>query len=377
MKIAINARLLLPNKIDGISRFGYEILKRWVKSHPNVTFHFLFDRQWAEEMIFGENVVPHIVAPPLRHPFLWYAGFHVTIPLYLKRLKADAFFSPEFYLPMGSKLPKIAVFHDLDYEIRPQDVPSALALRYYQHFFPKYGQAANHVISVSNYTKQNLIERYHIEEQKITVAYNGCDAHFFHPISEAKQQQIRAKYADGKPFFHFTGTIQPRKNIENLLLAFDAFKKNYSSDIQLLLVGKQGWKTQSAMETYQKMEHKDAVKFTGFVSDEDLAAIHASSLGLCLVSFLEGFGIPAVEAMNCASPIIAANTGALPEVCGQAALFASPHSPEEIQHALFQLATNPTLRQELIEKGQIQKERFSWDKSAAVIWAEMEKLCAS
>jgi glycosyltransferase involved in cell wall biosynthesis len=361
--IAVNTRLLIAGRIDGIARFSYEILKRVVEMQPEIQFSFLFDRKFEDEMVFGKNVTPYIVPIPSRHPALWYAGFHYFIPQLLKKIQPNLFFSPEFFLAAAPNLPQIPVFHDLDFEFRPQDVPYKTALWYYQHFFPKYAQNAAHILAVSDYTKNAIHDLYKIPLEKISVTHNACNAQFS-SISEVEKREIRQKFTNGNPFFHFVGTIQPRKNIENLLIAFDRFKKIYPSNIQLLLVGKQGWNNESAMKTFEKMEFKDAVKFTGFVSDANLGKIHASSIALCIVSFLEGFGIPAVEAMFAETAILASNRAALPEVCGDAAIFINPDSPESICEALLKLAREEDFRKELILKGKIQRENFSWDKSA-------------
>lgn len=370
--IAVNTRLLLPNKIEGISRFAYEILSRMVKAHEDVHFSFIFDRKWDESYVFGENVSPYQLPFPLRHPILWYAGFEYAIPFLLKKLKPEVFFSPESYIPIHKTCPQVAVFHDIDYEIRPQDIGKKRDLWYLQHFFPKYARAADKIIAVSEYTKNELMQRYNIEQEKIRVAYNGC-THHFAPISEEIKAQTRQKYADSCPYFYFVGTIQPRKNIENLLLSFDLYKKMTDSPTKLLIVGKKGWKLESALQIYENMQFKADVRFTGFVSDEELNQISAASLGLCMVSFLEGFGIPAVEAMHCETAIIASHTAALPEVCGKAALYISPENPESIVKAMQQLAQDMPLRNRLIAAGRIERTRFSWDNSAEIVWGELEK----
>ena len=151
------------------------------------------------------------------------------------------------------------------------------------------------------------------------------------------------------------------------------YKKNNPSATKLLIVGKKGWKLESALEVYENMQFKADVRFTGFVSDAELNGISAASLGLCMVSFLEGFGIPAVEAMYCETAIIASNTAALPEVCGKAALYISPENPEHIAQAMQQLSEDDALRNRLIAAGKIERERFSWDISAEIVWQELEK----
>lgn len=370
--IAVNTRLL-KNPLDGIGRFSFEVLTRLTTQHPETTFTFIYDRKQAKPLIEGHNV-RHVVIPiPSRHAVLWYAGFHVALPLYLSHIQPDIFFSPESYITTHPSIPQVAVFHDIDFELRPQDIGSGTALWYLKRFFPEYARRAAHIVAVSDYTKQNLMQMYHIPEHKISVSYNAAMQNF-HPTSLAAQQAIRAKFTDGQPFFHFVGTIQPRKNIEGLLMAFDAYKQLTGLPTRLLIVGKQGWKTENAARTFENMQYKSDVHFTGFVDDATLNAIYGASIALCMVSFLEGFGIPAVEAMKCETAVIATCEGALPEVCGEAAHFIYPQEVDSITQALIRLSKDPQYRTSLIEKGKSIRNRYNWDTTAAQIWTQFTRL---
>ncbi len=373
--VAVNTRLLLKGKIEGIGRYAYEILKRMAENHPDVRFTFIFDRPWDESFCFGPNVTPVVVFPPSRHAILWYIGFHFTIRRLLSKLKPDVFFSPEPYLTNHPSIPQVNVFHDLDYVHRPQDIGSFFSRVYLLKMFPYYARKATEIISVSQYTKKSLMELYHINPEKIHVVNSNSNP-IFHPISEAEKEAVRNQFTEGNPYFYFAGTMQPRKNVENLLLAFDLFKNQHPSAIKLVLVGRQGWKTEKALQIYESMQHKSDVVFTGFVSDEEMNRISCASIALCFVSFLEGFGLPPLEAMHTETPSICSDRGAIPEVCGDAVHYTDPEKPERIADAMLKLSTDEPYRKSLIEKGKIRKTLFSWEKNAAEAWKVLELACA-
>lgn len=370
--IAVNTRLLLKDKIEGIGRFAYEILRRMVAEHPETRFTFIFDRPYDESFVFGENVTPRVVYPSLRHPLLWYAGFHASIPYTLSRLKPDVFFSPENYITNHPSIPQVATIHDIDFELRPEDMGNKLHLWYLRRYFRYYAKHATRIMTVSEYSKNNIAELYGVPKEKIHVIYSGC-SQVFKPISEAEKQAVRNRFTGGKPYFHFVGTLQPRKNIDNLLLAFDLFKAQCPSDVQLVLVGRKGWKTERTEAIYEQMKHKAAVLFTGFVSEEDVNSLTAASLALCFVSFLEGFGLPPVEAMNSETAVIASRVAAIPEISASAAHYIDPNQPQTIADAMQRLYKDEAYRQSLIENGRKERVRFSLDNSARQTWEVLQR----
>ena len=237
---------------------------------------------------------------------------------------------------------------------------------------PIYAKRAAHIFTVSEFCRGDIASTYNIDPEKISVVYNAADQGFA-PISDQAKTEVKNQFANGQDYFLFVGTVQPRKNLEHLLGGFDRFKELSSSKVKLLLTGRKGWKYDSAFEAHERMKHKEDVVFTGFVDDKELNNLYASSLGLCLVSYLEGFGIPVVEAMHAETAVIASNTTALPEVTGDAGILVDPMSDEEIGQAMLSLYQNPQLRSELIEKGRKRRQKFSWDETADSIW---EKLSA-
>ncbi len=370
--VAVNTRLLIKGKIEGIGRFAYEILKKMAENNPDVHFTFIFDRPWDESFIFGQNVRGVELFPPSRHALLWYLGFHYTIPKYLTQIQPDVYFSPEPYLTNHPRIPQVNVFHDLDYVHRPQDIGSFWSREYLLRMFPYYAQKADRIMAVSAYTRKSLMDLYRIPGEKIEIVNSNRNP-IFGVIEEEEKEKVRKQYTGGHPYFYFAGTMQPRKNVENLMLAFDIFKQRFPSDMKLLLVGRQGWKTERAQAIYDAMAYKSSVVFTGFVSDEDMNRISGGAVALCFVSFLEGFGLPPLEAMHAQTPSICSDRGAIPEVCGDAVLYVNPDSPESIAEGMIKMYGDAAFRQALIAKGQVRKKLFSWEKNAQDAWAVLQR----
>ncbi|MEM7511205.1 MAG: glycosyltransferase family 1 protein, partial [Bacteroidota bacterium] len=278
---------------------------------------------------------------------------------------------PEFYLPTLSKTPMVPVFHDLAYEHYPQYI-GKWAANYCLKHSPKYAERANHLLTVSDFSKKDIIDTYGIAEDKISVVYNGA-SEAFSPISEKEQQEVRNTYTEGAPFFHFVGAIHPRKNITSILKAFDAFRARVGESVKLLLVGRKGWKYDDALQVYEQMQYKEEVIFTGFVSDEELKKIYGASLALCYVPVFEGFGIPVLEAMQAETAVIAGDVSSIPEVAGGAAVMVDPQNVEGISAAMSKLFLDPQERKKLIEKGRIQRQKFSWDRTYELSWKVLEQ----
>jgi glycosyltransferase involved in cell wall biosynthesis len=165
--------------------------------------------------------------------------------------------------------------------------------------------------------------------------------------------------------------LHPRKNICGLLRAYDAFRSSVESDTKLLIVGESMFKTSDIKQTYETMKHKSDVVFTGRLGNEELHQVLGASLALTFVPFFEGFGIPVIEAMSAGVPVICSDTTSLPEVGGEAVLYADPFSLDQITDAMIRIFQEEDLKRSLIKKGFAQKEKFSWDKTAELLWESM------
>jgi glycosyltransferase involved in cell wall biosynthesis len=311
------------------------------------------------------------LSPQARHPILFNIWFNFSVKRALKKYKADLFFSPDGYLSLTSDVKQIGVIHDLNFEHLPKDMKPTM-LNYYLKNFPKFARKAKHIITVSEYSKQDICSTYSIPEEKVTAIWNGA-SDVFKPIPENDKQEIRIKFADGKPYFLFVGAIHPRKNIQRLIQAFEKFKiNNRSSDYQLVIVGTELWSS-AAINIEIEASIKTQIHFTGHLPLEDLALVMASATLFTYVPYFEGFGIPLVEAMKCGTPILSGDKTSLPEVACDAALYCNPYSIDDICEKLTILALDETIRDVFSIKGLNRSCLFSWDISAEKVWEVIEK----
>ncbi len=366
MRIAINTRFLISSKMEGFGWYTLEIVKRIVENNPEHEFLLFFDRKYDKKFIFAENVKPIILSPQARHPFLFYIWFEFSIRNALKKYNADIFLSPDGYLSLGSTVKQISVIHDINFEHNPKDLPW-LMQKYLRFFFPKFARKAEHILTVSEYSKKDICSTYNINKSKVTSIWNGASNHF-KPLSEEEKQIVRSEYTNGHPYFLFVGAIHPRKNLERLISAFEKFKKNnLKSKHKLIIVGTNLFGgSQKKISISQFIN--DEIIFTGHLPLSKLARVMGSATIFTYVSYFEGFGIPLVEAMKCGTPILSGDRTSLPEVAGDCAIYCDPFNINDISEKLTSLANNSELQTELSQKGIKRSELFSWNKTANEIW---------
>jgi len=371
LKIAVNTRLLLKNKLEGIGWFSYETLRRITTQHPDHQFYFIFDRKYDESFIFSDNITPVVIPPQARHPVLYYLWFEKSIPRVLKKIHPDLFFSPDGYLSLSTTVKSMNVFHDLNFEHYPDDLPYP-ERTFYRHYFPRYAEKATRIATVSEFSKRDIINQYRVRADKIDVVYNGANE-CYQPIPDDDKVMVRMKYTRGKPYFVFVGALHPRKNLANLFRAYDLFRQETGHDTKLLIVGHKKWWTKNIKEAYDSMKFSHDVAFCGRLDPLELNRVISSATAMVYVSYFEGFGIPILEAFYCETPVITSNVTSMPEVAGDAALLVDPFSVKSISEGLAQLATNPSLCTELVEKARIRRQVFSWQKTADRLWNSIEK----
>lgn len=371
MRIGVNTRLLLSGKMDGIGWFTAETLRRIVLSHPEHDFFFFFDRTPNPTFIFSSNVHPIILCPQARHPILWYIFFQRSIPRALKRHKIDLFLSPDGYMSLNTKVPTLTVIHDLNFEHSPDNLKPSHQ-RYMTYFSPQFARYSTRIATVSEYSKQDIVNTYHIEADKIDIVYDGAHEGY-HPLSPSEQRLTREQYAGGNRYFIFISTIIKRKNLATLLTAFDQFKQDDHEGTKLLVVGHRVWWKDELAKAYEQMSHKEDVVFLGRTEPEELIRLLGSAISLVYPSLYEGFGIPIIEAFQAGIPVITSNCTSMPEVAGDAAILIEPTDTDAMSNALTRVANDSNLRNQLISEGRSRRTLFSWDKTATLLWESMAK----
>lgn len=370
MRIAVNCWVLRNKQLDGIGNFTVETLQRMMKQHPEVEFMLMCDKNFTEDYFNFPNAKIYHVFPPYRHPLLYVWFMETMVPRFLKKHKPDLFLGMEGFMSLISNCKQLSVIYDLNFEHYPKDHTLKNRL-YYRNFFKRFAKKANRIATISTYSKEDIVKCYGIDPNKIDNVSCGIKEKFS-PLQPQEIERTRLKYAGEQPYFFFVGSMHPRKNIVRLLEAYGAFRKN-NNGIKLVLSGHIMWDDASIKAVMDEHPFKEDIVFTGRVNDEELKFLLGSALALTFVPTFEGFGLPIVEAFQSDVPVICSNTTSMPEVAGNAALLVDPFNTSEVADAMYTLYNNPILQKELIEKGRIQKQKFTWDRTSDLLFDSIEK----
>lgn len=370
--VAINTRHWIPGKMEGVGRFEMNIAVQLSLQHPEVDFHWLFDRKPPKDIEVPANVTLHSVFPKARHPILYSYWYEYAVPKLLKKINADVFFSPDNISSLSANCPCITVIHDINFAHRPNDLPTRFA-NFYRKQTPLYIKNAAAVITVSEYSKQDIIDQYSIQESKLFVVSNGVSP-LFKPLGNSEIAKTRNNISGGKPYFFVLGSIHPRKNLKRTIEAYHLFRERTSFDFPLVIGGRPLWQDSNFTKTLEIDRKKGDIIFTGYLDDLEVANVMGSAFALLFLSLFEGFGVPVIEAFASGVPVIASNTTSIPEIADDASVFANPTSINSIVEAMVDLA-NDNSKIELIKVKGLERARyFSWEKSAQKTWEIIESV---
>jgi len=275
-----------------------------------------------------------------------------------------------FHFTNGTIVPNrakknIVTIHDLSFLKYPETIERKNLL-FLKKTIPLSLKKADHIIAVSKTTKNDIVERYGINENKITVIYNGLDANFKQESSLALRAKIKQKYNIRKDFLLSVSTLEPRKNFGKLILAYAKLNKELRDNNSLVICGGEGWGGEkSRLENLiQKYKLENNIKLLGFVDKKDLRAIYDLAKIYIHPSLYEGFGLGMIAAMEAKLPVIASETSCHPEVCDKAALYFDVEDSQDLAYKIELLMIDEKRRQALINLGEKRVKRFSWGKAA-------------
>jgi glycosyltransferase involved in cell wall biosynthesis len=366
MIIAVNARFLLSESLEGYGYFIWETFSRITKLHPEHEFVFIFDRPYDNRFITSPNIRPVVAGPPARHPLLWKWWYDVRIPRILKKYKADIFISCDGFCSLTTRVPQYLIIHDLSFLHYP-GFNKKSHVYYYKKYTPLFLKKAAALATVSEFSKQDILTHYNLNALKIDVVFSAAKK-AFHPLPEDIKKETKLKYTGGKEYFVYAGAIHPRKNLVTLLKAFSIFKKRQQSNMKLVMAGRLAWKYQRFLDDLETYKYKNDVVLTGYLPEEEIVKVTGSAYAMVYPSLLEGFGVPVLEAMQCHVPVITSAGSAMQEIGGDAALYADPLSYQDIAENMMWIYKDESLRNELIRKGAEIASRYSWDKTAELLW---------
>lgn len=283
------------------------------------------------------------------------------LPRRARAASADVLHVPGFDAPLLRPCPVVLTVHDLIGYLFPHNFPPVSRF-YWSRWLPRTIRRADMVIVDSQHTRNDLIRLLGIPPEQIRVVYLGVDPSF-HPLDDrAALEAAREKYRLPRDFILYVGTIEPRKGLDTLLLAYAALAGEIAQD--LAIVGKKGWYTESLFRLVEAFGLNRRVHFPGYVADEDLPAIYNLATLFVYPSRYEGFGLPPLEAMACGVPVVCSRAASLPEVVGDAAWTVLPDDPDALAAAMLRVLRDEQLRAALRYAGLQRTRLFSWEETA-------------
>jgi glycosyltransferase involved in cell wall biosynthesis len=297
-------------------------------------------------------------------PRLW---THLRLSTEMMLHRPDLLFIPAHVLPLVHPRRSIVTVHDLGYLYFPEAHPPRQ--RWYLDRSTRWhARTAAHLLADSAATKRDLIEKYHANPDRITVAYPGLDPAIKRIDNPNEVARVKANYNIDGDYLLYLGTIQPRKNLQRLITAFTSCNFHPA----LVLAGKQGWYADESLK-----QANDRVHFIGYVDAIDKNALLSGATAFVFPSLYEGFGFPVLEALACGVPVLCSNTSSLPEVAGDAAVLVNPLEVDSIARGLSDLMSNAELRRTLIERSHSQAQKFTWQACADSVLGVFEEVLQS
>jgi glycosyltransferase involved in cell wall biosynthesis len=288
---------------------------------------------------------------------------HVLLPLACRREAVDLLHCPKSAIPFFSSCSTVVTLHDL-IPLRHPETEKLSARIYWQLQIPIAARRSNFIITDSEHARQEIMDDYQVESGKIKAIMLGFDPSMTMPRNPGVASGIRRKYDIPEKYILYVGTIQPRKNLDTLIEAFNCLKKDRGIKQKLVVVGRKGWLYDRLFARIDELGLNEDVIFTGFVPDEELPYIYDGAAVFVYLSLFEGFGLPPLEAMACGVPVITSDTTSLPEVVGDAGITVSPTDLEQVTEAIRNLLENVELADSLRRLGKDRARLFSWDSAA-------------
>ena len=352
MKIWIDGYEANAQQRVGSGQVAFELIKAFEKLDHQNNYTICLPGSPLDDLPKAREGWQYKILKPKR----FWTRIALPIALYFSKEKPDLIFSPTHYIPNPTSVKRIVTIFDLSFLKFPETFlrSDLWQLTKGTKFSARF---ADHIITISNSTKKDIISQYKINKEKITVAYPGFNNDIFHKSSNKSENYII-----------YIGTIQPRKNLIRLMEAVSKIE-----NLRLVVVGKtegegkKGWKYEEILETPKRLGIEDRVEFRGFVPLKELSGLLAGAQAFVLPSLYEGFGIPVLEAMASGTPVIVSNVSSLPEVVGKAGLLVNPNSVDQIEQAIRTIVSDKEIREKYSRLGIEQAKKFSWDKMAKII----------
>ena len=368
MIIAVNTRFSGDGQQEEYENFMFECLSRITNKYPQHQFIYIFNKPFDNHLIFAKNVTAILAGPETKNTLLFQYWLNYKIPALLRKYKADVFISVDGVCSLRTKTPQCLIIDDLSFLWHSHFLKKHLA-RFYKKFTPKFLAKAKSIVTLSEFSKSVIVDRYKIPADKVDVLHTAIDE-IFKPIDQSEKEMIKKDYTEGKEYFLFSGNINHQNNLINLLKAFSFFKKRQKSNMFLLIAGKSEETFSNELKSYK---FRNEVKVLDNLSTKELAKITAAAYALVYPVLYKDYAIAPLQAMQCNIPVVSSNTGALPSICGEAALYVNPEDFKDIAEKMMLVFKDENKVKELVSAGKIQIQQYQYKKTSDLLWQSILK----
>jgi glycosyltransferase involved in cell wall biosynthesis len=368
LSIAIDARSANSVSRVGIGTYCFEVLSALIRIEKPLFLHIYLDSPPLHDFPNPASRGKIHVIPKRR------AWTHRSLGPALTRDKPDVFFAPGVQVPWRCPCPTVVSALDIAYRTFPEYFP--LRFRLSARIQAAYAfRWANHCIAISGATKADVCHAYHCQPERVTVCLLGVSPRFHPERDDVKLKTVREKYNLPHRFLLYVGAIQPRKNLPRLVEAYSALcssRPEFGHD--LVIAGGGGWLEETTRHAIESATVRNRIHRTGYVDNDDLPSLMTLADAVALVSLWEGFGLPALEAMACGTPVLASNCSSLPEVVGDSGILIDPNDTADIARGMEKMLMDDSLRQRLGEAALIRSSAFTWENTAQTVYSVLRRV---
>lgn len=366
MKLGIDASSANKTERTGVEWYSYHLLREMQKNalHPAERVLLYSPKVLQEDLAeLPQDWESQVLEWPLARG--WMQG---RMSMEMRINPPDVLFVPGQALPRILPKKTITTIHDIAFKRFPE-VYDAGSRKHLERITADSLHRADHILTVSEFSKSELLSLYQIKEEKITVTPLALNTKMFQEMDKTRVREILDEHTLFRPYFLFVGRIEKKKNVKMLIDAFREFKNRTGSDAELILVGTPGFGFHEMFKP-----HPQGVRCLGYLSEEHLSAIMNGASAYCFPSWYEGFGIPNLEAMSCGTPLLTSDIPVHREVCGDAANFIPPNDPLSWSQAMERILEDREWGEALSDKGRVRAAEFSWEATAAKTWEAIRSL---
>ena len=357
----------IPNKV-GVGQYAFKLIWHLHQIDKKNSYIIYLKNLPAKDLPPESNNWHYCVFGPSK---MW-TRFALPFKLFTQQEKLNLFFSPSHYSPAFSPFPTIPTIHDIGY-LQFQDQFTKKDLYQLINWTKESIKKSKHIITVSQFSKDEIIKTYNVNPNKISIAYNGVDEP--PKIGIKKQKEILSSYSlKANSYFLYLGTLKPNKNIPFLIKSFSLLLKanSYLLPAKLVIAGKKGWLFDEIFATVKQEGIENNVVFTDFVTEDQKWTLYQNAIASVLPSNYEGFGIPAIESMKIGTPVIVSNIPPFKEVVQDSGLFINPTDTNDLCQKMLDI-NDPKIRQKYAKLGKSQADKFTWDSTAKSVLQVFQK----